>query len=185
MLKFNWINLNKEMEKIESISDDSEKVARHQLIDIVIDKINEYNEHISDYEYARKRQELINKGVAFIPQTNPNTVKANWTKLFASYISADEKKAIGFESYKWHIFSFEKVNALSNSKARYAFNKCQKKKVFVFYQHKGEAFYIENAKLLKSTDFDSDDDIYIFDMINKWTYVHTHESQCGPYFYHI
>lgn len=185
MIKFNWINLRKEMEEIELISDEAEKAARFQLIDIVIDKINEYNEHISDYEYDRKRQEIIDRGVVFISQAKPSTVKANWSKLFAATVSADEKRAIGYESYKWHIFSFQKVTALSNTKARNAFNKCRKEKVFVFYQHKGEAFYIENAKQLKSTDFDSDDDIYIFDMINKWTYVRTHESQCGPYFYHI
>ncbi|WP_408605974.1 DUF4275 family protein [Anaerosporobacter mobilis] len=92
---------------------------------------------------------------------------------------------MGYESYKWHIFSFEKANALSNSKARHAFNKCKKEKVFAFYQHNDETFYIENAWQLKSTDFDSDDDIYIFDKVNKWTYVHTHESQCGPYFYRV
>lgn len=185
MIKFNWINLRKEMDEIELLSDEAEKAARFQLIDTVIDKINEYNEHISDYEYDRKRQDIIHRGVSFIPEINPSTIKANWSKLFAATVSADEKRAIGYESYKWHIFSFEKVNALSNTRARNAFNKCKKDKVFAFYQHKHEAFYIENATLLKSTDFDSDDDFYIFDVINKWTYVHTHESQCGPYFYHV
>lgn len=185
MLKLKWINLRKEMEEIELIADEVEKAARYQLINNAIEKINEYNEHISDYEYDRKKQEIINRGIAFIPQSKPSTIKANWSRLFAALISADEKKAIGYESYKWHIFSFEKVNALSNSKARNAFNKCKKEKVYVFYQHKDEAFYIENASLLKSADFDLDDDIYIFDIVNKWTYVHTHEFQCGPYFYHV
>ncbi|WP_429351212.1 DUF4275 family protein [Paenibacillus sp. 4624] len=34
-------------------------------------------------------------------------------------------------------------------------------------------------------DFDEQQDIYIFDKAFTWTYVHTHESMCGPYFYKI
>lgn len=177
MLNINRTNLNKEIEKIELLSDESEKATRLRLIDTVIDKIHEYNQHIYDYEYSQKKQEIINRGVAFIPQSNPRTIKSNWSKLFTVSVSSDEKRAIGYESYRWHIFSFEKVTALTSSKARRAFNKSKKEKVFAFYQHKDESFLIENAQLLKSTDFDSDDDIYIFDMVNKWTYVHTHESQ--------
>lgn len=185
MININGINLRKEIKQIELITDESEKTTRFRLLDTVIDKINEYNKYVSDYEYCQKMQEIISRGVTFITQVNPRAIKSNWSKLFAASVSADEKRVIGYESYRWHIFSFEKVNALTNSKARQAFNKCKKEKVFAFYQHKDEAFYIEKAKLLKSSDFDSDDDIYIFDMANKWTYVHTHESQCGPYFYHI
>lgn len=185
MLNINWAKLHKEIEKIESMSDEAEKAARFRLLDSVIDRMNEYNGYVSDYEYCQKKQEIISRGVAFIPQSNPRAIKSNWSKLFAASVSFDDKRAIGYESYRWHIFSFEKVTALTNSKARNSFNKCKKEQVFVFYQHRDEAFYIENANLLKSTDFDSDDDIYIFDRINKWTYVHTHESQCGPYFYHV
>lgn len=185
MIKLSWINLSKEMNQIKMISDESEKAARFRSLDTVIDKINEYNEYVSNYEYTQKKQEIISRGVTFNLQSNPRSIKSNWSKLFASSISSDDKKAIGYDAYRWHIFSFEKVTALTNSRARNAFNKCKKEKVFAFYQHKDEAFYIENSKLLKSTDFDLDDDIYIFDMINKWTYVHTHESQCGPYFYRV
>ncbi len=44
---------------------------------------------------------------------------------------------------------------------------------------------MENSHLLKSSDFDMDPDVYVFDPFNRWTYVHTHEAQCGPYFYKI
>jgi len=66
MLKFSWINLRKEMEEIELIPDEVEKATRYQLINIVIEKINEYNEHISNYEYVRKKQEIINRGIVYI-----------------------------------------------------------------------------------------------------------------------
>lgn len=185
MLKYNWIHLRNEIEKIELLSDEVEKSVRFQLVDTIMDKVNEYNAHVFEYEYAQKRQEIINRGVVFVPQSKSSAIKANWSKLFAGEVNSDEKRKIGYENYKWHIFSFQKVEALSDSKARQAFNKCKKEKVYVFYQHKDEAFYIENAQMLRSADFDSDYDIYIFDMVKKWTYVHTHEAQCGPYFYHI
>jgi hypothetical protein len=185
MIKYNWINLRKEIDNIEKLSDIVEKDTRFQLVDIIIEKINEYNEHVSNYEYNEKRKEIINRGVVFVPLPRPSTIKANWSKLFAASVSSVDKKQIGYESYRWHIFSFEKVDAHTNAKARQAFNRCKKEKVYSFFQHKDEAFYIDNAHLLRSTDFDLDQDIYIFDISNKWTYVHTHESQCGPYFHQL
>lgn len=185
MLNFRWASIRKEIHKIELLSDEAEKASRFHLIDNIIDSVNEYNSHISDYEYAQKKQEIADRGVVFIPSSNPSTIKSNWSKLFAASVSIEDKNKIKYDRYKWHIFSFEKINALSQSKARQAFNRCKKDKVYVFYQYKKEAFYIENPQLLKSTDFDSDDDIYIFDTVNKWTYVHTHEIQCGPYFYRV
>lgn len=76
MLKFNWNHLHKEIQKIELISDDVEKATRFELVDIIMDKVNEYNEHIIQYEYTKKREEIINRGVFFIPQPIPRTIKA-------------------------------------------------------------------------------------------------------------
>ncbi len=185
MINIKWDQYEREFEEIETLSDEVEKSTRHKLLLNVIDTINEYNNHLSVYDYTLKKQKIIDRGVTFMPLTNSRTIKASWSKLFATTVSSIDKKQIGYESYKWHIFSFHKVNALSNTKARQAFNKCKKEKVYVFYQHKEEAYYIENPWLLKSSDFDTEDDIYIFDMNNKWTYVHTHEIDCGPYFYRI
>ncbi|MBK5252809.1 MAG: DUF4275 family protein [Peptostreptococcaceae bacterium] len=42
---------------------------------------------------------------------------------------------------------------------------------------------MNNAEQLKSSDFDLEDDVYVVDAEMKWTYVHTHESQCGPYYF--
>lgn len=186
MLELSWMRIiRKEFEKTESLPDEVEKRTRHQLIEAILDKISEYNYHLFEYSYSQKRNEISNRGVLFVPTPNSRTIKANWSKLFAASLSLDEKSEIGYQSFKWHIFSFNKVNALSNSKARHAFNQCKKEKVFVFYQNKDEVFYIENPNLLKSSDFDLDQDIYIYDALKKWTYVHTHEAQCGPYFYQI
>ncbi len=185
MVNFKWSNLRKEIEDIEQLPDELEKDTRHQLLRNIIDTVNKYNYHISNYNYNQKKQEIIDRGVVFIPQAKSNAIKVSWSKLFTTTVGSEIKRQIGYESYKWHIFSFQKVNALSNTKARQAFNRCKKEKVYVFYQHKEEAYYIENPWLLKSSDFDSEHDIYIFDITNKWTYVHTHEKDCGPYFYRI
>lgn len=44
---------------------------------------------------------------------------------------------------------------------------------------------IENVGLLKkclSKELEKMSDVYIVDKCFNWTYVHTHESTCGPYF---
>ncbi|HHV09635.1 MAG TPA: DUF4275 family protein [Clostridiales bacterium] len=185
MLKFDSINLYKEIEKTDQIPDEAERTVRFQLIDSIIDKINEYNGHLLDCEYSKKRQEIIDRGVVFVPQPKSSMIRANWSRLFAASVSAEDKKAIHYESFKWHIFSFKRVEALSGLKARRAFNRCKKETVYLFYQNKDESFYIENPQLLRSSDFDSDYDVYVFDAARKWTYVHTHELQCGPYFFKL
>lgn len=185
MINLSWSCLMKEIEKANLLDDKVEKNNRLQLLDNIIDKVNEYNEHISCYDYAQKRLELINKGVSFILEPRPSTIKESWNRLFAASVSSDVLNQIGYDTFKWHIFSFELVNALTKSRARQAFNRCRKEKVYIFYQRNEEVFYIENPQFLKARDFDLDSDIYIFDVTNKWTYVHTHESQCGPYFYKL
>lgn len=175
----------KEIHQIETLTDEAEKSIRYDLLDDVMDKIHEYNGHIYDYEYRLKWQEIMNRGVSLIPYSKPSSLRANWSKLFSSTVTSDDKKQIRYDHYKWHIFSFEKINALSGTKARTAFNHCKKETVYAFYQHSDEAYSILNPDLLKSSDFDSEQDVYLFDPIHKWTYVYTHEAQCGPYFYKV
>lgn len=52
----------------------------------------------------------------------------------------------------------------------------------VFYQHDDILLKMDNLKNVKAEDFNSEDDIYIVDKSISWTYVHTHEERCGPYF---
>ncbi|RPK29564.1 hypothetical protein EDO6_00187 [Paenibacillus xylanexedens] len=53
------------------------------------------------------------------------------------------------------------------------------------YESGGWVLLYENANQVIAADFDSEQDIYIFDRAFTWTYVYTHESMCGPYFYKI
>lgn len=186
MLKCNWIDFYNEIKKNELLTNEVEKQTRNALLDKIRDAINNYQAHIVDYNYQEKKQNVIQRGVEFISQNNATVVKAKWGKLFASQVDKEIKKKVYYSNYRWHLFSFEILNALTKSKARQAFNRCKKTEVYAFYQHTAEAFLIKNPQLLKSSDFDMDYDIYIFDTVEKWTYIHTHEvEQCGPYFYRV
>lgn len=49
---------------------------------------------------------------------------------------------------------------------------------------------LENTKRLKAEDITNSingyiDDVYVVDTDFTWTYVHTHEEFCGPYFYKL
>ena len=119
MLQIKWSHLKREINNSEQLSDQDEKAARIPLIDNIIDSVNEYNSHIYNYEYEQKKQEIMRRGVVFVPISRPSTVKANWSRLFAATLSMEEKKSIYYDYHKWHIFSYEKVAALTNAKALY------------------------------------------------------------------
>lgn len=107
-----------------------------------------------------------------------------WEKEFAGAISIDEKRKIYLHDYLWHLFSYRKAKACEKDHAKNTFNNESKNRVYVFYQHSDYALTIENAKNIVAEDFNYEDDIYIVDTEFEWTYVNTHESACGPYFYH-
>lgn len=186
MLECKWINFFEEEEKVDQIKDDEERNLRLTMLQEIMDKINLYNQKEEDYIYRKKWEEIIKRGVNLIEVNNSKTLKAKWSRMFASQISPETKKEIYYKSFKWHVFSYEKINALTRKKARVAFDRCKKSEVSIFYEHSDKAFLAENPCLLKSEDFDMDYDIYITDFNEQWTYIHTHETvQCGPYFYKI
>lgn len=178
-----WEEFCAEEERVNELADIKERKVRYTLLYAIKEKIGDYMIHIKEYEYGQKRREITDRGVSFLPVENGGTLKSQWDKLFARLVDAETKKKIHFGQFLWHIFSFEIIPSLVGTEARKAFDQCPKNEVYAFFQHKDEAFLIKNPSLLKSQDFDMDDDIYIFDAIEKWTYIHTHEEQCGPYFY--
>lgn len=109
-------------------------------------------------------------------------LKSMWEDKFTSGLTVKDKEDIYFSSFMWHIFSYERRDALSGSTARQAFNRIKKTEVYGFYQNDDNAFCINSAGLLKASDLDHLKDVYIVDPKMKWTYVNTHESLCGPYY---
>jgi hypothetical protein len=134
--------------------------------------------------------ELKNKKVKVkeIPKWGPY-LRKQWEINFAGHLSYEEKKSIhlydddGACGYLWHLFSYEKKEALKNELAENAFNNELKGYCYVFYQHSDYALILENASNFTANDLLKEKDIYVVDKDFKWTYVKTHETGwLGPYF---
>lgn len=113
-------------------------------------------------------------------------LRNKWESAFANDLTRSEKNQIHFNEMFWHIFSNEKVSALTDQAARAAFNQQKKQKCFLFYQAKKNAFLLDNAFTLNDRDIINKlrgfVDVYIVSVDFNWTYVVTHETDFGPYF---
>ena len=123
------------------------------------------------------------KGVEFIPVKYKESLVRKWNELFTSKIDRGKKKHYLYDQYRLNLFRNNVLDALEKSKARQAFNQCKKSDVYVFHQWEDEAYRIVNAGKLTSSDFDKEKEVYVFDTVEKWTYVYSHTGECGPYFY--
>ncbi|MGD9569380.1 MAG: DUF4275 family protein [Sedimentibacter sp.] len=112
-------------------------------------------------------------------------LRKQWEEKFTGNLSNTQKNKIYLNQYLWHIFSYQQVEHLSGQEAVEAFNTIKKNECFAFYQHDNKALKLINSKNIKAEDFDNENDVYIVDNNMTWTYVHTHEYNCGPYFYKI
>ena len=179
-----------EVEKfIENIEDESTRIKYEKLLEEIWEKTTEIDCYIVNKEYENHIKELSERGVELIAG-NKRSISSMWSKMFASSVSKEKKKEIFYNSFRWHIFSFNEVDALKGNEAREAFDAANKENIYIFYQFSDEAYLIKNGSLLKAEDFDIDSslekaDLYIFSPTEKWTYVHTHEEVCGPYFYKV
>jgi hypothetical protein len=112
-------------------------------------------------------------------------LRKQWENKFTGSLSNTQKSKIYLNQYLWHIFSYQQIEHLSEQEAIEAFNTIKKDECFVFYQDDDEALKLINSKDIKADDFENENDIYIVDKNMTWTYIHTHEDYCGPYFYKI
>ena len=185
---FNYDAYFEEMEKTCDIPDDNEVDIRLSLLHKLQNAALEWDIHIQEYNYKQFLKELYERGIRFTP-VNDRTTKAKWTILFAASVPKEKRKEVHFEQFRWHLFSFELLDALTEDDARAAFDAEPKDAVYLFWQHTKKAYLLENAHLLKAEDLDHDfiphPDMYLFSPEGKWTYIHTHESMCGPYFYKL
>ncbi|MGG4345709.1 DUF4275 family protein [Paenibacillus lautus] len=132
------------------------------------------------------REKLIEKAVIISDVFDGATEIINkWDKTFTLNISDDIKESIYYNQYRWHIFSYEVQDCLKAHEARNAFNTEIKDELYVMYQNSPDVFLYSKANAVVAEDFDSQQDIYIFDKNFTWTYVNTHEDMCGPYFYKV
>lgn len=184
----NYDTYFKELEKACELSDENERETRLSLLSKIQDAVLEWECHTQEYTYKQFCKELEKRGIRFT-SANDRTTKTKWTKLFAASVPKEKRKEVHFEQFRWHLFSFPILDALEDDDARAAFDAEPKDSVYLFWQHKDKAYLVENAHLFKAEDFDHDfipfSDFYLFSPEGKWTYIHTHECMCGPYFYKL
>ena len=92
-------------------------------------------------------------------------------------------------NYLWHLFSWELVPCLEGAAARQALEALPDETMYLFYHEyppegvplsrpvsKAEALALPEPEALPGADW------YLVDKGFTWTYAHTHEAACGPYF---
>src|SRR5690625_425079 len=122
-----------------------------------------------------------------IPQWG-NYLRYKWEQFFASHLSEVEKSEIYLDTFLWHLCSWKKVDCVTKADAIKKFSEEKKRKCTIFYEHANDVYLIEHASNLTVQDLPHDPfhsmygDMYVMDWHGKWTFIMTHESDCGPYF---
>ncbi|MEH7562537.1 DUF4275 family protein [Priestia megaterium] len=124
-------------------------------------------------------KKLANQGELF---------RKRWENEFASALSASQKKQIYMDQFLWHAFSYEKLPCLQGEQAIQAFEQQIKNDCYLLFEHDERVLQLSKCKHLTSADLSGNanmylEDLYVVDEDFTWTYVITHESSCGPYFY--
>ncbi len=175
--------LTKEFNRIVKIEDMEEHNKQLALLDAIVVKKNEYDLYMRNYKKLLLKNDMEEREIYFEERNNMRiSLIEDWELNFANGLTREDKERILFNEYRWHAFSYGVKEALMKAKARQAFNRARKNHVYVFYQNANDVFYIDKAEKLKSSDFDMEQDVYVADSDMKWTYIYTHEIQCGPYF---
>ncbi|WP_459993107.1 DUF4275 family protein [Priestia megaterium] len=112
--------------------------------------------------------------------------RKRWENEFASALSALQKKKIYMDEFLWHAFSYEKLPCLQGEQAIQAFEQQKKNDCYLLFEHDERVLQLSKCEHLTSADLSANmylEDLYVVDKDFTWTYVITHESSCGPYFY--
>ena len=176
-------------DEIEQIPDPKERNAREKLLDRIHSVIGDYDAHVREYEYAQHGKSILQRGVKASPVSG-TTLKRRWGRTFSAGICQKEKRRVMYQDFRWHLFSYQLLTALQGKEADDAFLQADKGTVYVFYQHCDDGWELDNAHLIRPEDFVTEvpspwTDVYLFDPVNRWTYIHTHEPDCGPYFFKV
>lgn len=169
--------------KISEMEISLEREMREQLLRDVVDKAFVYEFYVYEYE---RRKRMSARGIQWDRcKISSEQLKQLWSEIFAADINTAERLEIDYQQYLWHMFSYRKKVALEGQVARQKFNQVKKSDVYIFYNSLEETYLVTGSENLRDVDFDEEQDIYVIDINNKWTYINTHESAFGPYFYQL
>lgn len=183
-----WFRLH---EETEAMDDPVERSAREALLEGIMNAITDYDVHVREYAFRQSVQELLNRGITLEPADRA-TILSQWDSDFDGQVSPAAKATARHytNQFRWHLFSFELLPALTGEEARAAFDRQPRQELYIFFDCAPECFRVKNAQLLCSADVEAlrensslnHSDLYFYDPANHWTYVRPHEDYCGPYF---
>lgn len=175
--------MSQEWLKISEMDNGLEREMREQLLHNVLEQVGIYECYVYSYE---RNKRMSARGIKWDRcKFSCEQLKQLWSELFAADISNADRLKIHYHQYLWHMFSYRKKVALEGQVARERFNKIEKGDVYIFYNASEETYLVTGSEYLRDIDFDEEQDVYIMDLDNKWTYIHTHELDCGPYLYQL
>ena len=148
---------------------------------------------MTDYEAKFYEQGLpINRLVAtMVPWAEPfpatiKDLRERWLDTFAADVSEENlgKYVLAGGSYLWNIFSEKLVPCLEGDEARKALAELPDTECYRFYKEypPHDQPRIKAISMAEVSSLPDDLDWYLVDKDFTWTYVHTHEEECGPYF---
>jgi hypothetical protein len=124
-------------------------------------------------------------------------VKSRWLDVFADGVSEADlgQRVLESGNYLWHLFSWKLVPCQEGDAARQALEAIPDETVYRFYYENpptgaSRVKPMSKAEALALADRSKEEypsmhgaDWYLVDKNFTWTYAHTHEDSCGPYFY--
>ncbi len=110
-----------------------------------------------------------------------------WLTAFASNIPESEiaKYVKSTGNFIWHVFSWELLDKgvyLSAEAAKAAYDNVDKSDAICIDWFQDKQTTALTCNLYTAEALDRITEIYVVSKDFKWTYIKTHESQCGPYF---
>ncbi len=85
--------------------------------------------------------------------------------------------------YLWHVFSYGHLDCIKESSACKVFDAQSKEDCILFFSDENFSFKIKNNDSLTAELLNEFDEVFVTSSDFTWTYIHTHEKDCGPYFY--
>lgn len=148
---------------------------------------------MTDYEAKFFEQGMpINRLVATMEPweevfpTLPRRIRERWLDAFAPAVpeAVMGQHVLAEGNYLWHIFTWGEVPCLKGDDAKKALETMDWENCYQFYYEYAPADKPRVRTLSREelATLPNDLDWYLTDETFSWTYVHTHEADCGPFF---
>lgn len=163
--------------------------------------VRKVKERINHNKRSRKLEEVIKNEVAKLLDRNnieyaeisKSAVKKYMEDWFEAIVpKAQQKEARKhcfsnrkYSCYLWHTFSYLYVPCIEGEDAKIKFDNTVREKAVLLLNSQKIGYILDNPKDITASDLDEFNDVIFTEEGFSWTYVHTHEQQCGPYFYFV